>query len=61
MKKEIQLDNSINEPKRKLKLLKTNLIFHTARPTFLTKVEDFLGKSIPPRKGYIDEKKKYII
>ena len=58
MKKEIQLDNSINEPKRKLKLLKTNLIFHTARPTFLTKVEDFLGKSIPPRKGYIDEKKE---
>jgi hypothetical protein len=44
--------------KRKLKLLKTNLIFHTARPTFLTKVEDFLGKSIPPRKGYIDEKKE---
>ena len=58
MKREIQLDDSINEPKRKLKLLKTNLIFHTARPTFLTKVEDFLEKTIPPRKGYIDEKKE---
>ena len=58
MRREITLDDSINEPNRKLKLLKTNKIFHTAKPTFLSKVEGFLNKTIPSRFNYIDEKKE---
>ena len=58
MRREITLDESINEPNRKLKLLKTNKIFHTAKPTFLSKVEGFINKTIPSRINYINEKKE---
>lgn len=58
MRREIALDDSINEPNRKLKLLKTNKIFHTAKPTFLTKVDSFLDSIIPPKYTYIDDKKE---
>ena len=58
MKREIFLDNGINIPKNKLKMLKTDLIFHTAKPTFITKVDSFLDSNIPPRFNQIDEKRE---
>lgn len=41
MKREILLENGYNMPMKKLKMLKTDLIIHTAKPTFLTKVDSF--------------------
>ena len=56
MKREILLENGYNMPMKKLKMLKTDLIFHTAIPTFLTKVDSFL--IIPPKYTCIDDKKE---
>ena len=58
MKREILLENGYNMPMKKLKMLKTDLIFHTAKPTFLTKVDSFLDSIIPPKYTYIDDKKE---
>ena len=58
MKREIFLDNGINVPRNKLKMLKTDLIFHTAKPTFITKVDNFLDTNIPPRFNQIDEQRE---
>ena len=58
MNREIFLDNDINVPRNKLKMLKTDLIFHTAKPTFITKVDSFLDSNIPPRYNQIDEQRE---
>ena len=58
MKREILLENGYNMPMKKLKMLKTDLIFHTAIPTFLTKVDSFLDLIIPPKYTCIDDKKE---
>ena len=58
MNREIFLDNDINVPRNKLKMLKTDLFFHTAKPTFITKVDSFLDSNIPPRYNQIDEQRE---